>query len=74
MKCVTTAFGENQPPQCAVANVRLLAELGLSQGAGEGAHIEKARGDRAKDESSDMRGIGNADGLNVRYGADLAEC
>jgi hypothetical protein len=39
-----------------------------------GEPLEKARGDRAKDESSDMRGIGNADGLNVRYGADLAEC
>src|SRR5215468_1312033 len=35
--------------------------------------LEKARGERAKDESSDVGGIGDAAGLDVRYGANLAE-
>src|SRR5262249_7893296 len=35
--------------------------------------LEKARRDHAKDESSDVGGICDAAGLDVRYGADLAE-
>src|SRR5262249_50400256 len=35
--------------------------------------LEKARRDQAKEESSDVGGIGDTAGLDVRYGTNLAE-